>query len=106
MISIEEKGAASVARLSGEIDMKTSPEVRQALLACLGKSRPLVVHMGAVQYIDSSGVASLVEAFQQARKAGLGFSLAEVSQNAMRVLKLARLDRVFTIHDSLEGACA
>ena len=57
--------------------------------------------MSGANYIDSSGIASLVEAYQTARKSGSGFGLVEVSEGAMRVLELARLDKVFTIYGSL-----
>ena len=60
--------------------------------------------MSGVSYIDSSGVASLVEAFQAARSKNLKFSLAALGDAPLRVLKLARLDGVFTIHETLEDA--
>lgn len=61
-----------------------------------------MVDLSAVEYIDSSGVASLVEGFQFARSNNLEFGLIGVSEAAMSVLHLARLDKVFTIYTSLE----
>ena len=81
-------------------------KVRTALLDCVGMKQLVVVDMSAVAYIDSSGVASLVEAFQSARKGGTRFLLAQVSEAALRVLELARLDKVFTIIDSVEDGLA
>lgn len=101
---IRDSGGRIVVAFEGDVDLETSPAARKVLLDCLGQKRPIVVDMGGVSYIDSSGVASLVEAFQGARKAGLGFALAAVSEAAMRVLHLARLDKVFTIHASVEDA--
>jgi anti-sigma B factor antagonist len=98
-------GAAVVA-LNGDVDLQTSPLVRQKLLESLEGNTRVVVDLSAVNYIDSSGVASLVEAFQLSRKKGASFSLASVSSAAMRVLSLARLDKVFTIHPSVEAATA
>jgi anti-sigma B factor antagonist len=83
--------------LAGDIDLSCSQAVRTALLAQLRAGHAVSVRMQAVSYIDSSGVASLVEAYQLARKLGLGFELVEVSEAAMSVLRLARLDRVFPI---------
>ena len=57
--------------------------------------------MSGVSYIDSSGVASLVETFKAARKSDAKFGLVSVSQPAMRVLELAGLDRSFSIYDSV-----
>lgn len=98
-------GAAIVA-LTGDVDLQTSPQVRQKLLESLERHKRIVVDLSAVNYIDSSGVASLVEAFQVSRKKGSSFALASVSTSAMRVLSLARLDKVFTIHPSVEAALA
>ena len=65
-----------------------------------GGRKEIIVPDGLPGY--SSGVASLVEAFQLAKQKESSFSLVAVSPAAMRVLALARLDRVFTIHESLE----
>ncbi len=97
-------GAALVVVFEGDIDLQTSPAARDALLAAVGQGKPLIVDLAKVGYIDSSGVASLVEALQSARKGGKDLSLAAVSEGALRVLKLARLDSVFPIHDSRDAA--
>lgn len=103
---IREVSGAAIVALTGDVDLQTSPAVRQKLLESLEKHNCIVVDLSAVHYIDSSGVASLVEAFQVSRKKGAIFSLASVSSAAMRVLSLARLDKVFTIHASVEAALA
>ena len=98
---ILDQGDAAVVVLSGDVDLESSPRVRSALLDGVSMKDTVVVDMASVSYIDSSGVASLVEAFQAARKGGTRFALARVSDAAMRVLELARLDRVFTIVDEV-----
>jgi anti-sigma B factor antagonist len=101
----EDRGAIVIA-LAGDVDLESSPKVRTVLLECVGKKQPVLVDMSAIAYIDSSGVASLVEAFQSARKMGTSFALVSVSDAALRVLQLARLDRIFSIHSTLEDAFA
>jgi anti-sigma B factor antagonist len=103
---VKNVNGAAVVALTGDVDLQTSPTVRQKLLESLELHKCIVVDLSAVNYIDSSGVASLVEAFQVSRKKGTTFSLASVSSAAMRVLSLARLDKVFTIHPSVEAALA
>ena len=100
---IRDEGDAAVVVLSGDVDLESSPKVRGALLECVGSKSTVVVDMAEVSYIDSSGVASLVEAFQTARKGDTRFVLARVSEAAMRVLELARLDKVFNIVDDVAG---
>ena len=103
---VRDIGGVAVVALEGDVDLQSSPAVRQQLLACFEKHTRVVVDLSGVTYIDSSGVASLVEAFQLARKKSGTFALAHVSPAVMRVLSLARLDRVFTIHPDIEAAVA
>ena len=104
--TVQDKGAATVVAFAGDVDLESSPTARDALLGALGRKRPLLVDLSQVTYIDSSGVASLVEALQTARKSGVAFALAAVSEATMRVLQLARLDKVFRIHASVDDGLA
>ena len=101
----EEQGVVVVA-FEGDVDLQSSPDARKVLLETVGKGLPIMVALSQVGYIDSSGVASLVESFQAARKAGQDLILISVSEGAKRVLELARLDKVFTICDTLEDGIA
>lgn len=105
-IHIEDRPPFKVVRLAGDVDLHSSPKARDAILDGLKQKRPLLVELSAVTYMDSSGVASLVEGYQTARKLGLEFGLVAVAQSAMNVLKLARLDKVFPLHASLEERLA
>lgn len=100
--AVREEQDAIVVALEGDVDLQSSPEARKVLLECVGKRRPVLVDLSGVGYIDSSGVASLVESLQNARKAGSTLALVAVSEGALRVLQLARLDKVFTICDTVE----
>ncbi len=88
--------------LGGEIDLHYSPDLREAILASLKEGKPLLIDMADVSYIDSSGIASLVEGFQTAKSAKLAYGLLKISDPALQVLKLTRLDRVFSIFDEAE----
>ena len=95
---------ATVVSFEGDIDLESSPEARRVLLDCVGRGGRVLVVLERVTYIDSSGVASLVEAFQRARRSHVDFALVSVGAGALRVLQLARLDKVFTIHETLADA--
>ena len=95
-----EHGNFTVIQLEGEIDLSNSSEVRDAVLDVLSKKRNLVVDLEAVSYIDSSGIASLVEGYQTAKDKNLEFGLANISEVALDVLQLAHLDKVFPIRAS------
>lgn len=84
--------------IEGDIDLYSSPELRRALLKAVPKAaRAVEVHLGGVSYMDSSGVATLVEGLRSAKKHGKGFVLVAPSGSVMKVLELARLDSIFEV---------
>lgn len=89
---------------SGDIDLEFSGDVRKILLDSLPQGRSIVVDLSGVELIDSSGIASLLEAFQDARKKGKDFIIAAANDPVMRVFNLARLETVFDMEDSVEKA--
>lgn len=104
--AIREVHGHLVVALSGEIDLDRAPAVRRQLLDCVKRQQDVLVDLSAVTYIDSSGIASLVEALQWATRRGSALSLVAVSPQALRVFELARLDKVFSIHPDIDAALA
>jgi anti-sigma B factor antagonist len=96
----------NIVHLQGSVDLEHAPDVRRRLLAAVALERNVLVDLSAATYIDSSGIACLVEALQKARGKGYDLCLVAVSMQARRVLELARLDMVFLIHDDLAAAAA
>ena len=103
---VREEGQALVVTLAGEVDLETSPDARRVLLDAVGRKRPVLVDLSGVEYIDSSGMASLVEALQQAKRNGQVLALVAVSEAALRVLRLARLDQVFPVRGAVDEGLA
>jgi len=101
---VREEGGKYVVELDGEIDLDRAPEVRGVLLDSIARGRDVLVDLSRVSYIDSSGIASLVEALQGAGKRGIALGLVSISPMALRVFELARLDKVFTIYPDLGAA--
>lgn len=94
--------------VSGDIDLATSPELRKALLRELRELRMprVILNLKSVRYIDSSGVASLVEALKAARDVGSRFILFGLNTTIREVLQLSRLLKIFEISESEEQAVA
>jgi anti-sigma B factor antagonist len=107
-ISARRHDTATVFDVSGDIDFANSPEVRQSVLREIRKSRParVIVNLRQVRYIDSSGVASLIEALKASRELGSRFILIGLSTSAREVLQLSRLIKAFEIYDNEEQALA
>ena len=94
--------------ISGDIDLSTSPDLRKPLLRELRELRTprVVLNLKAVRYIDSSGVASLVEGLKAARDVGARFILFGLNTTVREVLQLSKLVRIFEICESEEQAVA
>src|SRR5260370_32487787 len=87
--------------LSGDIDFANSPELRQSVLREIQERRAprVVMNLSKVHYIDSSGVASLVEGLKASRDLGSRFILFGLSTSAREDLQLSRLINVFQDFD-------
>ena len=91
--------------LQGDVDLSRSPALRLELLNALdGKPKRLLVDLAEVSYMDSSGVATLVEALQHQRRSGGQMILCAMQPRVRSIFEIARLDSVFTIVDDTEQA--
>ncbi|MCU0757206.1 MAG: STAS domain-containing protein [Xanthomonadales bacterium] len=106
ILSSSEELGFRVVSVGGEVDLSWSPKLRKAILDALASKQPVAVNLSQVSYIDSSGIAALVEGFQQARGKNQRFALIAISSAVRAVLELARLDRVFPIYPTLADAGA
>jgi len=96
------KLGTSIVVLKGDVDLESSPAAREVLLKSVEGAGNVLVDLSSVTYIDSSGVASLVEALQAAKRNGGRFALVAASDPTRRVLELARLDKVFTMYTTVD----
>ena len=94
----------TIVDVSGDIDMGTSPGLRKLLLESLPKTPRLVVNFSNVRYIDSSGIASLVEVLMKARNSQKRLILYGLNKTVQEVLQLTRLTSVFEIRKTEEEA--
>ncbi len=99
----ERKPRIHVVSLEGDLDMSTSPQVRNALLPLFtNKSRHIIVDLSQVPYIDSSGIATFVEGLQLSRKGKIRFSLVGATPTVEAVFELAYLKEVFEMAPRVE----
>ncbi len=97
----------NVLPLKGEIDLHVSPRIASSLGAMVDeKPKTLVVDLSEVSYIDSSGLAILIEGMQSVEAYGGKFALAGLQENVRPIFEIARLDQVFRIFPDVEAALA
>ncbi|MEP6778041.1 MAG: STAS domain-containing protein [Chthoniobacterales bacterium] len=99
--------APNILPLEGEIDLHVSPQVAASLAGMVEqKPKRLVVDLSRVTYIDSSGLAVLIEAMQNVEAYGGKFLLAGLQENVRPIFEMARLDQVFVIFPHVDSALA
>jgi anti-sigma B factor antagonist len=105
-ISIRQINSTTIVDVVGDITLHNTPEVRKVLLDLLREKRAsrVVMNLSSVKYIDSAGVASLVEGLKVAREMKSGFALFGLSRTAREVLELTRLIKVFEVYNTEEEA--
>jgi anti-sigma B factor antagonist len=107
-MKIEVLPNATIVAPFGEIDLARAPSFRMQLSEAQAR-RPtrLIIDLGGVPYMDSSGVATLVEAMQIARRSGGKLVLCSMQAKVRSIFEIARLDMVFSIVNSpTEGMSA
>lgn len=107
-IDVVQNNGTSVVRPAGaRVDMQVAGEFRQALLQLIdvGQHR-LVVDMGDVHFVDSSGLGALVSALKTLKliKGEGDIRLANVQPPVVALLEIIRMHRVFTSYPSVEQA--
>ena len=107
-ISARQSAAGTIIDVTGDIDLAHSPAMRKVLLGEIKeKKTPRVfLNLRNVRYIDSSGIASLVEGLKASRDIGSRLILFALNPSVREVMELSRLQKIFEIYESEEQALA
>ena len=91
-------GDWTVVRVAGELDLHSSPQLRDHVLGLLGEpSVRVALDLTEVSFMDSSSLGSLVTCLKRVRERDGEMVLIGVSGSPMKVLSLTGLDRVFDL---------
>jgi len=97
-IKTEEKSGITISRVSGEIDINTSPEFKKAYEQHIKKDGiKLVINFKEVPYIDSSGLATLVEILKTIKKVKGELVLVDLSEKLKGLFEITKLSKLFKI---------
>ena len=101
-----EDGVALVA-LAGDVDLHRTVELRGCLLEVIQeKPKMTIVNMEKVEFMDSSGVAALIEALQLSRRNGGKLKLVGMQRRVRSIFEISRLESIFEIYESEAEALA
>ena len=96
-ISIRNVGPAKIVEVNGDVDLSTSGALRRTLLDALPVASILALNLKAIRYIDSSGIATLIEVLNDSRRLNKQFVLFGLSTAVEEVFRLTHVIRIFRI---------
>jgi anti-sigma B factor antagonist len=88
--------------LNGEVDLHNSPEVRKQLLEIVESGSSVIVDFSSLTYIDSSGIATLVETYNLAKNKDLTLTILGATGAPLQVMELTHLNKVFPMINNLD----
>ena len=95
----------AVLEVGGEVDVYTAPRLRERLTELIDNgARNVVVDLGRVEFLDSTGLGVLVGAHKRLRPVGGTFSLVCAKESLLKVFRITALDQIIPLHDSVEAA--
>ncbi len=104
-ISQEQKNDVVICKIEGEINLNTSPELRKIFEELINKNvKKVLVDFSQVGYIDSSGLATLIELFQRLKKISGKLRICDMQEKVKNVFEITKLHKLFEIYDSQELA--
>ena len=103
-ISVRDVGIAKVVEVEGEVDLDTSPDLRRTLLDTLPTVSRVALNLGAIRYIDSSGIATLLEVLNRSQHLKREFVLFGLSPAVQEVFRLTHVIRIFQVFQTEKEA--
>ena len=103
-ISIRDVGDAKVVEVAGDVDLGTSPAFRRTLIETLPLAPKLALNLEAIKYIDSSGIATLIEVLKDSQRLQKEFVLFGLSPAVQEVFRLTHVIRIFQVFQTEQEA--
>jgi anti-sigma B factor antagonist len=105
LLSVRPGRGCTVLEVRGELDLATSPQLREGLQRLVDAGdRQVVVDLAGVGFMDSSGLGALVVMFKALRAVGGRLCLAGVQPAVQSVLTVTSVDRAIDVYDSVQAA--
>lgn len=104
-LTASDRDGVTVLAATGELDLGSAPRVRElAIRHLLQGDRSLVIDLSGVDFIDSTGLGTLVAVLKRARSLGAALHLVVPSARSRHIFELTGLTTAFPIHDELDDA--
>ncbi len=105
-ISVRDAGETKIVEVEGDVDLGTSPDLRRTLFQSLIETPRVALNLAAIRYIDSSGIATLIEVLKDSQRRNKRFVLFGLSPAVQQVFRLTHVVRIFEVFQTEEEALA
>lgn len=103
-IQIDEKDTKTVVHLSGEIDVYTAPQLKEALLPLTDKEGHILeVNLAQVTYMDSTGLGVFIHALKSSKEYGCKLTLTQLQDRVLRLFEITGLQEIMDINSTIRG---
>jgi anti-sigma B factor antagonist len=103
-VKSSQQDGVSIFQVNGEINISTSPDLKKSFEK--NPSKKVVIDLEKVGYIDSSGLATLVELLKKTKSLGGSLALAGMSDKVRSLFEITKLDKLFLIVPNQQEAVA
>jgi len=103
-LSRRKRDTTCIVDIAGDLDLRGSPAFRKLLFEALTESPKVVINLTEIRYIDSSGIAVMIEALKNSQKLNREFALFGMNQRVREVFKLTRVLQLFQLFDTEDQA--
>jgi len=106
-ITQKESNGTTIFDVNGDIDINSSPDMRETFENLVNKKiMKIIVNLKGASYIDSSGLATLVEMLKKTRSYGGKLRLSNLAPKVRSLFEITKLEKLFDIFDTEEEAAA
>src|ERR1700683_2923305 len=105
-MSVRTSENTRIVDVAGDVDLSGTPQLRKLLFESLKEAPKVVMNLTAIRYIDSSGIAVMIEALKESQRLKRQFVLYGMNSRVHQVFKLTHVMQIFQVVDTEEQAVA
>ncbi|HWE49036.1 MAG TPA: STAS domain-containing protein [Bryobacteraceae bacterium] len=99
-LALRKSGNTCIVDIGGEVDLRGSPALRKLLFQALTESPRVVINLSEIRYMDSSGIAVMIEALKNSQKLNREFAMFGLNARVREVFKLTRVLPLFKVFET------